>query len=241
MDSSRMCAVLGSGSIEVCFLPIVDLTAADSPVHSVECLCGGPRGSLVSTPAALLRLARELRIEGEVDQACLSAALREAALLPGAPRLHLTAHASTLAGEGFLAFLLGELEKSRIAPSRITLVLTEPDPVDTPALLVARGQLRDRGIAVGLDVDRRLQAAPHALIHLSPNVLELDGQLVRRAARHSLDAALLASVGRLARSVGARALAKGVETEGERDLALASGFTLAQGSLFGGGAPAVLH
>ena len=68
--------------------------------------------------------------------------------------------------------------------------LLEMEPlrtIDTAALLHTRGELRAAGAWVGLDVDRRIYAAPHALVHLAPDVLQLESNLVRRAARHNLE------------------------------------------------------
>ena len=233
MHPAGINAILGSRSISVSFQPIVELGEESAPLHAFECVCAGPAGSLVEAPAALLRLARELRIESEVDQAGLAAALVAAPGLVGEPRLHFVAHARTLALSGFTRAFLHALERRRIDPARALLLLIDPDPLDTGALLTARTELHEGGVAIGLDVDRRIYAAPHALVHLSPEVLQLDSTLVRRAARHNLDQALLSSVVRLARSVGARALLRDVETAEERDLAAAHGFTLAHGPLFG--------
>ena len=233
MHPAGINAILGSRSISISFQPVVELAEDGAPLHAFECVCAGPAGSLVEAPAALLRLARELRIETEVDQAGLAAALAAAPGLAGQPRLHFVAHARTLARAGFVRAFLHALERRHLDPSRALLLLLDPDPTDTSALLAARNELRQGGVSLGLDVDRRIYAAPHALIHLSPEVLQLDCALVRRAARHSLDQALLSSVMRLARGAGARALIRDVETAAERDLAASHGFTLAHGPLFG--------
>ena len=233
MQASGINAILGNRSISVSFQPVVELAEDEAPFRAFECVCAGPVGSLVEDPAALLRLARELRIEGEVDQAGLAAALAAAPGLAGEPRLHFVAHARTLARPGFTRAFLHALERRRIDPSRALLLLIDPDPIDTAALVQARNELRSGGVALGLDVDRRIYGAPNTLAHLSPEVLQLDSLLVRRAARHNLDQALLSSVVRLARSVGARALIRDVETVAERDLAASHGFTLAHGRLFG--------
>ena len=171
-------------------------------------------------------------------QASLAAALIAAPSLPGTPRLHFVAHARTLARPGFTRAFLHALERKKVDPARALLLLIDPDPIETTSLGRARNELRAGGVAIGLDVDRRIYAAPTALLQLAPEVLQLDIQLVRRAARHDLDQALLSSVVRLARSVGARALVRELETAAERDLAAAHGFTLGHGPLFGEPIPA---
>jgi EAL domain-containing protein (putative c-di-GMP-specific phosphodiesterase class I) len=229
--STGVNSILESGAVLVSYFPVVSLRG-ESPVEGWEAHCGGPVGSLVENPAALGRLARELGIEVSVDDATLSAALAGAAGLESLPALHLSVHGRSVAQPGFAKSLLQTLERRGVAPGQVVLRLLDPDP-HTTELLSARAALRESGVRIALEVDKRIYATPHALVHLAPDLLELDFNLVRRAARHGLDDALLSSVARLSRSAKALMIARNLETAEELVMADRHGFSLGQGLLVG--------
>ena len=224
-------SILESGAVSVSYFPVVFLQG-DSPLEGWEAHCGGPTGSLVESPAALGRLARELGIEVSVDEATLSAALAGAAGLAALPALHVAVHGRSVARPGFARTLLQALERRGMAPAQLVLRLLDPDP-HTAELLSARVALREAGVRIALEVDKRIYATPHALVHLAPDLLELDFNLVRRAARHGLDDALLASVSRLSRSAQSLTVARNLETAEELVMADRHGFSLGHGPLVG--------
>ena len=226
-----MNSILEGNPLVVSYFPVVSLHG-DSPLKGWEARCCGPAGSVVEHPAALDRLARELGFEVSVDEATLSAALAGAAGLEALPALHLAVHGRSMAKAGFAHSLLQTLERRGLLPEQIVLRLLDPDP-HTTELIASRAELRAAGVRLALEVDKQIYATPHALVHLAPDLLELDFNLVRRAARHGLDEALLSSVARLARSASALTIARNLETAQERVMADRYGFALGQGLLVG--------
>jgi EAL domain-containing protein (putative c-di-GMP-specific phosphodiesterase class I) len=224
-------SLLTSGKLRVRFLPVVSLLG-EAPLVAWEACCGGPEGSPFEAPHALAGLSRELGLEISVDEATLLASLEGAAGLREPPALHLTLHGGSMARPWFARTLLHTLERRRIPAASVTLRLLDPQP-HTGAVVAARTELQLEGVSLSLLVDKHLYAAPETLMRLAPDLLELDFNLARRASRHGLQEALLTSVSRLARSAGARTLARGLRTPEELVQAVQHGFELGQGPLVG--------
>jgi EAL domain-containing protein (putative c-di-GMP-specific phosphodiesterase class I) len=182
----------------------------------------------------LFEYTRRKRAEAAVDRACVATALAEAAELPGAPRLNLNVHASTLGRDvEFPSFLLAKASAAGIAPGRLVLEIVEHSPpLDVPGFRRSLAELREAGLTIALDDVGLGQSNYKMILDVRPDVYKLDRYLVCGAWNDPYRQVILDSLARMVRRLEARAVAEGVEDSHELVAVQAAGIDLVQGFLF---------
>jgi EAL domain-containing protein (putative c-di-GMP-specific phosphodiesterase class I) len=121
-----------------------------------------------------------------------------------------------------------------VDPSRIQIELTETaiiDDVDRAAYIL-RG-LRDAGVRVALDDFGTGYSSLVYLNQFALDCIKIDKSFVDNITRDRQSAMIVASVSKLAISLGLQVIAEGVETEDQSRVLLACGCELQQGYFFG--------
>jgi len=121
-----------------------------------------------------------------------------------------------------------------VDPTRIQIELTETaiiDDVDRAAHILR--VLRDAGVRVALDDFGTGYSSLVYLNQFALDCIKIDRSFVDNIARDRQSAMIVASVAKLALSLGLQVVAEGVETEDQSRLLLACGCDLQQGYLFG--------
>jgi len=121
-----------------------------------------------------------------------------------------------------------------VAPSRIQIELTETaiiDDVDRAAYTLR--VLREAGVRVALDDFGTGYSSLVYLNQFALDCIKIDKSFVDNIARDRQSAMIVASVAKLAISLGLQVIAEGVETDDQRRLLLACGCEFQQGYLFG--------
>jgi EAL domain-containing protein (putative c-di-GMP-specific phosphodiesterase class I) len=174
----------------------------------------------------------------EVDRASLSTVLAAARGLSGVS-VGVNVHAATLSADlDFVPFLGDLLAQTQIAPERVVLEIVEHgQPYDHDILRLNLEGLRSIGLRLALDDFGTGQANCMMLLECRPHYLKIDRYFVNGCHEDPMKQALLASLAGLARSVGARALAEGVEADDDLALVRSAGIGLAQGYFFARPAP----
>jgi EAL domain-containing protein (putative c-di-GMP-specific phosphodiesterase class I) len=226
--------VLAPRGLSVVYQPIMEVKGDVALLHGVECLTRGPVGTHVESPTILFEYVRRRGEEVTVDRACLTAALENASILPGLPRLSLNVHASTLSrDEDFPAFLADAAESVGVARGRLTVEIVEnAPPHDGPAFSRSLRSLRASGMLIALDDVGLGHSNYKMIVDVQPDYFKIDRYFVRAVHDDSYRMAVLESVARLAERVGARVVAEGVETEAELASVVGLGIDLVQGFLF---------
>jgi len=232
-DPTLLDALLEPGRLSVVFQPIFEVGVAPAQLWAVECLIRGPRGTNAERPNVLFEYVRRKRAEAAVDRACVATALAEAASLPGAPRLSLNVHASTLGRDpGFHDFLLERAAEAGIARRRLVVEIVEhAPPLDVPSFRRALTQLRESGLTIALDDVGLGQSNYKMILDVHPEVYKLDRYLVSGAWSDPYRQVILDSLARMVRRLEARAVAEGVEDRHELVAVQAAGIDLIQGFL----------
>jgi len=221
-----------TGGLRTLFQPVVELATGD--VVGWEALSRGPAGGLVEGADALFSTARAARRLPELDWACRCQALRAARLadLRSPQRLFVNAEPQAF-GSVCPAHLQADWQSPLLGDLDVVVELTERYLLDAPAeLLRAAQRLRERGWEIALD-DVGVNDAGVALLPVvRPDVVKLDGRLMveqhSRSQRHAL-----AAVQAYVAGSGAHVVAEAIETEQDRDRALAMGADWGQGWLLG--------
>ncbi|MEM1022868.1 MAG: EAL domain-containing protein [Myxococcota bacterium] len=219
--------------IAVFFQPIVH--AGSHEVLGHEALARARSKAGVVGPLRMLSAARDASLLPTFDYAVHEVAFQERANARAEGKLFLNTTPTT-ASEPDLVLehvrRLCRLYGTR--PADVILEITESEKMSQPDQVerfVTRA--RDDGFSVALD-DLGAGFSNLNMIHrLRPDIVKLDMELTRNIHDDEYKAVIAQKIVELAKTVGIRTVAEGVETEDERDWLEAQGIDYLQGFLFG--------
>lgn len=210
------------GEVTVVAQPVVAL--AQGRILGYEFLARGP--GFLGDPRRLFALAAARGQTALLDQVCLECGARAASGLR----------------RGELAFFnlepLSLVELASQAPNifrgagGVVIEVTER-PAAGLDLAAAARRWRERGFLLALDDVGAGRDGILRLVELAPDFLKLDRSLVANCQADGRRQAAIRSLLRLARDLGARVIAEGVETRAELECLKALGVELAQGFFWG--------
>ncbi len=123
---------------------------------------------------------------------------------------------------------------ANVAPDRIQIELTETAIIDdVERASYNLGILRDAGVRVALDDFGTGYSSLVYLKQFAIDCIKIDKSFVDNVTRERQSAVIVASVAKLAESLGMSVIAEGVETEDQRTILMASGCGMLQGYHFG--------
>ena len=201
--------ILGPGGLSILFQPIFEIVEGQPAVFALEALSRGPKGTNVEPADVLFEYVRLKGREVEVDQACVSAALRAASSIPGKPSISINVHAFTLEHDDrFVSYLIEACNQEGIHISRLILEIVEHQQ----AFFRSLGRLRGLGIRIALD-DVGLGYSNHRmLIEVQPDFFKMDRYFVDDCTNRPHARAAIESIVLLASRMNGRVVAEGVET-----------------------------
>jgi EAL domain-containing protein (putative c-di-GMP-specific phosphodiesterase class I) len=217
------------------FQPIVQI--ADGGRVGFEVLARSRLFGLQS-PGAMFSAARTLELEGELSRMCRSEGLIAAAKIDESQILFLNTHPRELTD---LTKLHGSLTELRELYPRqpLTLEIHEAAVTDDKTMHDVRAMLVELDILLAYDDFGAGQARFVELVEVPPHFLKFDMKLVQGI--HTASAArqqMLATLVQMARDLGIRTLAEGVECAEESQTCQQMGFELGQGFHYGRPGPA---
>jgi EAL domain-containing protein (putative c-di-GMP-specific phosphodiesterase class I) len=215
------------------FQPIV--AAADtSSVFGHEALLRGldEEGRPVS-PGEMFQAARDSDLMFQLDLAARQSAIREAVRLGLGARIFINFAPNAIYDPLYcLRSTVATVTESGVSPERIVFEVTESERVrDLGHLEGILAVYRKAGFQIALD-DLGAGYSSLNLIHrLRPDLVKLDMDLIRDVDRDGYKAAIAETLLALARRLGIRTVAEGVETPGELDWLRDHGADYVQGYL----------
>ncbi|HEX8001420.1 MAG TPA: EAL domain-containing protein [Mycobacteriales bacterium] len=235
---------LARDELELYFQPIVDLT--NGAMLGLEALArwNHPRRGALP-PEQFVALADELGLSGVLDRWAIRtgttriAELRAAGAVPADCYVSVNVTARSLRDPALERFVTDAVAAVRLPPGSLVLELTETglmdDPDETRRLLV---WLRDHGIGVAIDDFGTGYSALAYLGRFSVATLKVDQSFVQRMLDSHDDLAIVAAISDLARAVGVRTIAEGIETKEQADLLRRLGCHAGQGYVWSPAVPA---
>lgn len=188
-----------------------------------------PESQLLPDPGALLKAAERENMTAAVDGRVFELVARSVADAPPDVALFVNLHPRTLL-EPMLFDAGGDL--ARVA-SRIVLEVTERSALDDVPDIESRiGALRDLGYRIAVDDLGSGYSGLTYLVHLKPDLVKFDRELVRDVHESPPRQKLVRSMELLCRELGIRTVAEGIESPAERDFLVSAGCDLLQGYLF---------
>lgn len=178
----------------------------------------------------LFAMAAEQGLSARLSQHLVAAALAEAAHWPDAIRLSINLLPEEVEVEGFAQTFLARIGASGIAHRRLTIEITEEVLLGDLRLAAATlAVLKDAGIRVGLD-DFGAGFCNFRYLKILPlDYLKLDRSMVEGIADDDRDRVVLRGIAAMARALGLRVVAEGIETTAQRDIVAAEGCDTYQG------------
>ena len=171
----------------------------------------------------------------ELALAVLRVTMREVGdLLRQHPKLsvNLNLGVDELKSERFAEVLDAELEKSGLPRRAITLELTERALIATDSARTMIDRLRKRGHRIAVDDFGTGYSSLAYLSDFELDLIKIDRQFVQSIGTEAATSQVVTHVIEMARSLGLRTVAEGVETEAQRDWLKAQGVDYGQGWIF---------
>lgn len=230
---SDLDVVLAEGSLQALFQPIVD-GILHRPI-GYEALARGPVDCALHLPDALFATAHRTGRALELEQGCISAALRDFAALQIEGRLFLNVLPQTLLGWPQFSDWLGQrLAMLDLDPHNLVIELTEHGLTEDQARLSeAVAPLRRLGCDIALDDLGAGASGLKTWSTVRPEYVKVDRYFVSGIEHDPVRAEILRSVVDMARAIGCRVIAEGVENAEQCALALELGVDYLQGYLLG--------
>ena len=229
---------LGAGEIRPWFQPVVDLASGE--VIGAEALARWihPERGFIP-PDQFIARAEQADLVHLVTDAVLLDACTEAARWnadrPERPLLvHVNISGHDLADGQLEPRVLAAVEAARLAPEQLCLEITEGALVaDDAVAQVNLLRLRDRGIGFAIDDFGVQHASFSYLRRFRVPTLKIDRSFLAEVTTEARDIAVLEGIVAMARALGMRTVAEGVETCDQADVVRRAGVDEAQGWLFG--------
>jgi diguanylate cyclase (GGDEF)-like protein len=228
-------AAIDAGSFELHYQPKLSLGAGRlSGLEALVRWRNGPEGAV--GPAEFIPIAEESGLiiplgAWVLEETCrqLGRWLRDGVLdVPVAVNLS----AVQLCSRGMHEQIGAALQRHGVDPSHLEVEITESALMrDAGAAVHCLGELGRRGVRVAIDDFGTGYSNLSQLMRLPLAALKIDRSLIAGIATHTRDVAILRAIIDMARSIGARVVAEGVEDPRQRDLLAAAGCDEYQGFL----------
>lgn len=192
-----------------------------------------PERGLVS-PGDFIPLAEETRLIVEIGAWVLRQACRDAAQLPGAPRIAVNLSPVQLAFGDTVATVQAALNETGLDPARLELEITETALFDDDnRILRTLKNLKALGVRIVLD-DFGTGYSSLSHLRLAPlDKVKIDRSFVNDITVHPDSAAIVSAIAALASELGMVTTAEGIETVAQLEAVSQAGCTQAQGYLLG--------
>jgi diguanylate cyclase (GGDEF)-like protein len=233
---------LDTGGLEVWFQPIVELPSRDVVGHEALLRWRSPDGE-VHTPGEFLQIAEDSGLMAAISLRTLGVSFEEAArwapLADGSlPTVSVNLSVTQLLADDLLEIVESDLERSGLDPMRVTVELTE-HVLGADEHLVARrlSDLHRLGISLALD-DFGTGWSSLRLVRTMPfDLIKIDRTFTADVDQSPEGAEFAGRIVALARSMGRKVVAEGVEREAQLEVMGAMGCHFGQGWLFGAPVP----
>jgi len=210
------------------FQPIVDLR--EDATLGWELLSRGTLGGYETAPTELMHTAERFGREVEVSEMCRERGVLQAVALPGRPLIFVNCHPAELRDTGRLLRSIEALLELGDGAVDLVLEIHEAAITDRSNLAELDAGLRELAVQIAFDDFGTGQSRLIELANTPPAFIKFDMEFVRRIDRRSdRQLTVLRSLLTVARDLGARSIAEGIETAAELDACREVGFRFGQG------------
>lgn len=234
--AQRLSEAIQQDGFELYAQLIVPLLAdRNLPMHCELLLRLRGEGEQVILPASFLTAAERYHLMPQIDRWVIRTALallRRYPLGCGDVNGSFTVNLSgqTLGDPGFDAYLIDELVKSAVAPSRLCFEITETAAVtNMTSAIHLIGDMRKRGCRFALDDFGSGLSSFSYLRNLPVDYLKIDGSFIRNIASDQVDHAMVNAICQIADVMDIHTIAEHIETDAAWQVAVELGVDYGQG------------
>jgi EAL domain-containing protein (putative c-di-GMP-specific phosphodiesterase class I) len=214
----RLVEIIQNREIWTAFQPIVEL--AGGKTMGWEGLSRGPRGSDLELPIVLFGRAARYGITEELERACRRQAFIDWQVLGRSGRLFLNTVPATVRDTSFLGRGVFDYLGPKLAPSDVTLEITEQRIIDNLNLYrEAMHSFTDLGFSFAIDDVGAGYSNLETVAALKPAYLKIDIALVRDVHQKKVSQRFVKAILDMGEGLGASVIAEGIEAR-EQVLAL---------------------
>ncbi|MBN9325710.1 MAG: hypothetical protein BGO38_08915 [Cellulomonas sp. 73-145] len=232
---------LERGDFTVHYQPVVDLSTGRTT--GFEALCRWDGEALgAASPSVFIPLAERTGTVGPIGRFVLREALRQGAAWQGdgcdvVMAVNVSAH--QLSEPDLFSQVRTTLLDAGLRPASLCIEITETAIVrDRPTALGHVRALHDLGVTIALDDFGSGHASLAYLLDFPIDILKIDVAFVSTVDSDARSAALVSGIVQLARALGAKTIAEGIERPEQLDTLRAMGCDYGQGYLLGRPGPA---
>ncbi|RKF44288.1 bifunctional diguanylate cyclase/phosphodiesterase [Paraburkholderia fungorum] len=217
------------------------LTSHFQPLYSLshqkqvgfEALLRGEQDDGTLVPPVVMFAPKPSSDEGALDRASHAVHLANARTsLPGEAWLFLNILPATFIAEGYADQLATIVRAVGLEPERVILEILESHGGSVDDMSCAAALYREHGFLIAVDDFGAGQSNLDRLLRIRPDIVKLDGELIR-ATSHGTEQPILPKLVSLLHQAGMLVVVEGVETTEELILAVESNVDFAQGYLLG--------
>ena len=229
MERSLRTAV-SRGELTVAYQPLV--RAHDLSLFGFEALARWQEGDRIVPPATFIAIAEEAGFIAELGEVVLAHSLeliREFGPPEDAPVLAINVSGLQISRPGFSRRFLRQTDRAGVPGTQLCVELTEQALLTDTAVITELNILKDAGVAVALHDFGTGWSSLSLLQQFPLDRVKVDRSFVQPMITNSQDAAIVAAIIRLCRTLGLEVVAEGVEERGQLDLLRSLGCDLIQG------------
>ena len=223
---------LDAEEFELHYQPLVDMQSGE--IAGFEALLRWPhpeRGPV--SPGEFIPIAEDIGLIIPLGEWVIRKACADAASWPRNIRIAVNLSPAQFRSENLVNTVFSALARSQLAPQRLELEITENALLEnSESTLKTLHALRDMGVRIAMDDFGTGYSSLSYLRSFPFDKIKIDGSFVRDLSGKPDAAAIVNAVASLSRSLGMVTTAEGVETEAQRELVKAAGYTEMQGFLF---------
>ena len=230
-------SAVDQGQIEPYYQMQVDLTTGQITGFEALARWNHPELGWIS-PAEFIPIAESCGDVVGLGNSILKTACHHASQLPAKLNISVNLSVAQLHRDQLVREIADILNESGVEPNRLTLEVTESVMIsDTTMVLSRLNEMKQLGVAISLDDFGTGYSALSYLTKFDWNELKIDRSFTQAARHNPMNWAVIQTVNILAKKIGARVVAEGIETK-EQEAKLAKiGCDIGQGFLFGRALP----
>lgn len=226
--AARLRSILSAEDVRTYLLPIFDLE--DMTIVGYEALSRGPAGGEFERPDKLFGTAYDSDLVMRLERVCRKRALEMANDIPEGLLLFLNIEPEAVSDPQLRDLVTSSARP--ITPNRIVLQLDERNAIaDFAAFRSTLDYVRTLGFAIAVDDASAGAGSLQCLADVQPEWVRVDMSLVRGCDGDYVRATLIDALTSYCGRVGAKLIAKGIETEGELATLKVAGVRYGQGFL----------
>ncbi|WP_338449290.1 EAL domain-containing protein [Niallia oryzisoli] len=228
----EMSKIISKKKIRMFAQPIMDMMKNE--IHAWEMLARGPEGTDLEMPLRLFAVARQTGNLYDLEMIVLEKTFEKIKETGCHQEIFVNFTPLTLGNKWFVQDLQTQLNKfSMVNPRQIIIEMTEQDTVEEKKVLIDNvKQLRSLGIRFALDDTGAGYSNFNSIGEILPEIIKIDRALIQNIHESSVNESILKGILLVAKEVGSRVVAEGIEKMEEVSVLSKHEVDFAQGYYF---------